>query len=76
MRTNWFCKQLNALKITHFRNPFMNIVTIKASFIPEHLAARFDLVPQKHDSTNQWYKVIMMEHVEIEHLTLLLDELR
>ena len=76
MRTNWFCKQLNALKITHFRNPFMNIVTIKASFIPEHLAARFDLVPQKHDSTNQWYKVIMMEHVEIEHLTLLLDELK
>lgn len=76
MRTNWFCKQLNALKITHFRNPFMNIVTIKASFIAENLAARFDLVPQKHDSTNQWYKVIMMEHVEIEHLTLLLDELR
>ena len=76
MRTNWFCKELNALGIVHFRNPFMNIVTIKASYIPEHLADRFDLVPQKHDHTNQWYKVILMEHVEIEHLTLLLEELK
>lgn len=76
MRTSWFCKELTALGIEYYRNPFMNIVTIKASYIPEHLAERFDLVPQKHDETNQWYKVIMMEHVEIEHLTLLLDELK
>lgn len=76
MRTSWFCKELDSLGIEYFRNPFMNIVTIKASYIPEQLADRFDLVPQKHDETNQWYKVIMMEHVEIEHLTLLLDELK
>ncbi|CAM4048192.1 pyridoxal-dependent decarboxylase [Flavobacterium antarcticum] len=76
MRTKWFCKELDALGIAYFRNPFMNIVTLKASYIPEHLAERFDLVPQKHDHTNQWYKVIMMEHVEIEHLTLLIDELK
>lgn len=76
MRTSWFCKELDSLGIEYFRNPFMNIVTIKASYIPEQLADRFDLVPQKHDNTNQWYKVIMMEHVEIEHLTLLLDELK
>lgn len=76
MRTSWFCKELDSLGIEYFRNPFMNIVTIKASYIPEQLADRFDLVPQKHDDTNQWYKVIMMEHVEIEHLTLLLDELK
>lgn len=76
MRTSWFCRELTALGIEYFRNPFMNIVTIKASYIPESVADRFDLVPQKHDETNQWYKVIMMEHVEIEHLTLLLDELK
>ncbi|WP_432671635.1 pyridoxal phosphate-dependent decarboxylase family protein [Flavobacterium sp. SM2513] len=76
MRTSWFCKELNVLGIEYYRNPFMNIVTIKAKYIPEYLAERFDLVPQKHDDTNQWYKVIMMEHVEIEHLTLLLDELQ
>ena len=76
MRTSWFCKELTALGIEYFRNPFMNIVTIKAAYIKEDLAARFDLVPQKHDDSNKWFKVIMMEHVEIEHLTLLLDELK
>ena len=76
MRTSWFCKELTALGIEYFRNPFMNIVTIKADYLSEEIAARFDLVPQKHDTTNQWYKVIMMEHVEIEHLTLLLDAIK
>lgn len=76
MRTNWFCKELSAIGIVYFRNPFMNIVTIKASYISKPLAELFDLVPQKHDETNQWYKVILMEHVEIEHLTLLLEELK
>lgn len=76
MRTKWFCKELDALGIDYFRNPFMNIVTIKASYISTSTAERFDLVPQKHDATNQWYKVIMMEHVEVEHLTLLLDDLK
>jgi glutamate/tyrosine decarboxylase-like PLP-dependent enzyme len=76
MRTNWFCNELTALKIQYFRNPYMNIVTLKAAYISEELAERFDLVPQKHDKTNQWFKVIMMEHVEIDHLTLLLNELK
>jgi glutamate/tyrosine decarboxylase-like PLP-dependent enzyme len=76
MRTNWFCNELTALKIQYFRNLYMNIVTLKAAYISEALAERFDLVPQKHDKTNQWFKVIMMEHVEIEHLTLLLNELK
>ena len=76
MRTSWFCKELTALGIEYFRNPFMNIVTIKAAYITEDLAARFDLVPQKHDVSNQWFKVIVMEHVEIEHLTLLLNVLK
>ena len=76
MRTNWLCKELNALGIEYFRNPYMNIVTLKAKYVPAELAERFDLVPQKHDETNEWFKVIMMEHVEIEHLTLLLEELK
>jgi glutamate/tyrosine decarboxylase-like PLP-dependent enzyme len=74
MRTNWFCKELTTLGIEHFRNPFMNIVAIKAHYITKNAAERFDLVPQKHNPTNQWYKVILMEHVEVEHLNLLLNE--
>ncbi|MDD3004049.1 pyridoxal-dependent decarboxylase [Flavobacterium sp.] len=76
MRTQWLCNELDALNIEYYRNPFMNIVTIKATHISEEIAKRFDLVPQKHDHNNQWYKVIIMEHVEIEHLTILIDALK
>ena len=77
MRTDWLCKQLDELNVSYFREPDMNIVTIKACHIPAALAHEFDLVPQKHDSeTNQWYKIVLMEHVEVEHLTQFLDKLK
>ncbi|WP_300485184.1 aminotransferase class I/II-fold pyridoxal phosphate-dependent enzyme [Flavobacterium sp.] len=76
MRTNWLCQQLDLLKIPYFREPFMNIVTVRASFVPEQVAERFNLVPQKHDATNQWYKIVVMDHVEIEHLTAFVTALQ
>lgn len=77
MRTDWLCKQLDDLTISYFREPAMNIVTIKAKHISESLAHEFDLVPQKHGSdSNQWYKIVLMEHVEIEHLRLFLERLK
>ncbi|MPT34715.1 MAG: aspartate aminotransferase family protein, partial [Flavobacterium sp.] len=75
MRTTWLCQQLDLLKIPYFREPFMNIVTIRASFIPEQVAERFNLVPQKHDTSNQWYKIVVMDHVEIEHLSAFITAL-
>jgi tyrosine decarboxylase/aspartate 1-decarboxylase len=33
-------------------------------------------VPQKRNEKNQWYKAILMEHVEIEHLPLSVQELK
>lgn len=77
MRTDWLCKQLDELNVSYFREPAMNIVTIRASHIPVALAQEFDLVPQKHNSdSNQWYKIVLMEHVEVEHLSLFLDQLK
>lgn len=68
MRTNWLCKQLDQLGVTYFREPEMNIVTIRRECVPESLAHKYNLVPQTHDETNQWYKIVLMDHVEIEHL--------
>lgn len=77
MRTDWLCNQLDELNISYFREPAMNIVTIQSYHITEALAHEFDLVPQKHNSdTNQWYKIVLMEHVEVEHLKLFLDKLK
>ena len=68
MRTNWLCKQLDQLGVTYFREPEMNIVTIRSECVPETIAHKYNLVPQSHDESNQWYKIVLMDHVEIEHL--------
>ncbi|MDI9255938.1 MULTISPECIES: pyridoxal-dependent decarboxylase [Flavobacterium] len=75
MRTQFLCNQLDALNIPYFREPFMNIVTVKAAHIPKHLAEKYDLVPQQHDENNQWYKIVLMDHVEVEHLTTFIEDL-
>lgn len=68
MRTNWLCKQLDQMGVIYFREPEMNIVTIRSECVPQSIAHKYNLVPQSHDETNQWYKIVLMDHVEIEHL--------
>lgn len=75
MRTQFLCNQLDAMNIQYFREPFMNIVTIKAEYIPEKIAEKYDLVPQQHDHNNKWYKIVLMDHVEVEHLTTFIEDL-
>ena len=76
MRTEWLCEQLGALHVKYFREPFMNIVTIQAEYITPDLVKKFDLVPQKHDENNQWYKIVIMDHVEIDHLMSFITDLK
>ena len=75
MRTQFLCNQLDAMQIQYFREPFMNIVTIKAEYIPIRIAEKYGLVPQQHDENNQWYKIVLMDHVEVEHLTTFIEDL-
>ena len=76
MRTEWLCEQLDALHVKYFREPFMNITTIQAEYITPELVKKFDLVPQKHDGNNQWYKIVIMDHVEIDHLMAFITDLK
>ena len=76
LRTEWFCQQLENLNVEFYRNPHMNIVTLKSKYVPVALAHKFGLVPQTHEGVNNWYKVIMMDHVEIEDLLKFVDELK
>ena len=76
MRTEWLCEQLDALHVKYFREPFMNIATIQAEYITPELVKKFDLVPQKHDENNQWYKIVIMDHVEIDHLMAFITDLK
>lgn len=76
MRTQFLCNELDKLNINYFREPFMNIVTIHAEKIPEKIASAFDLVPQQHNTNNKWYKIVLMDHVEVEHLTTFIAQLK
>jgi len=75
MRTQWLCDQLDELKVAYFREPFMNIVTIQSQFINGNLVKKFDLVPQKHNGANSWYKIVIMDHVEVDHLSTFISDL-
>ena len=76
MRTQFLCNELDKLEIAYFREPFMNIVTIHAENIPEKIAQAFDLVPQQHSKENKWYKIVLMDHVEVDHLTTFINQLK
>eukprot|EP01136_Pigoraptor_vietnamica_P005630 Opistho-1_new@37523 len=75
-RTDWLCKQLTELGFTYYRYPNMNIVTIRAKHIPASIAHQFGLVPDTHDGEPDWYKIVVMDHVEVEHLDEFLNEVR
>ena len=76
MRTQYLCAELDTLGIRYFREPHMNIVTIHSEFIPKTIAEKYDLVPETHNSENKWYKIVLMNHVEVQHLTIFIDELK
>jgi glutamate/tyrosine decarboxylase-like PLP-dependent enzyme len=76
MRTQWLCDELDALEVKYFRDSFMNIVTIQANYISDALEDKYDLVPQKHGKGNLWYKIVIMDHVEIDHLSAFITDLK
>jgi tyrosine decarboxylase / aspartate 1-decarboxylase len=73
-RTDWLCAKLDKMEIEYFRHPDSNIVTIKAEYINPEVALKFYVVPDNHHHPS-WYKIIVMDHVGIEHLELFLDEM-
>ncbi|MEL7161281.1 MAG: pyridoxal-dependent decarboxylase, partial [Bacteroidota bacterium] len=73
-RTDWLCSRLTELGLDFYRNPEANIVTIRAAQVPVEVAKRYHLVPDNHTQP-AWCKVVVMEHVTIEKLLPLVDDL-
>lgn len=74
-RTEWMCKQLSQLNIEYYRHSMSNIITIRSEHLNSEISTKFGLVPDNHSSP-QWYKIVIMEHVTIEKLILLIDEIK
>jgi len=54
----------------------MNIITIKSADLPRELAVKFGLIPDSHDEDNNWYKIVVMDHVQQESLNDFINELK
>lgn len=67
-RTDWCCSELDKLGIAYYRHPKMNIITIRAHFLDKSIVEKFGLVPDTHSGEAQWYKIVVMDHVELVHL--------
>ena len=74
-RTSWLCSQLDKLAIGYYRHPDLNIVTIRACHIPEILAQKYGMVPDTHTGNPNWYKIVVMDHVEVEYLQQFIADL-
>lgn len=66
-RADWLENQLKQLDIGYFRNPYSNILTLRAEGVPLEVAQKFGLVPDNHHAPS-WYKIVIMDHVTIEKL--------
>ena len=75
-RTDWCCKSLDLLGIPYFRDPRMNIITIRPAHLSPLIASRYGLVPDTHHGTPFWYKIVVMDHVELHHLEDFIGELK
>ena len=74
-RTGWMCKQLSQLNIEYYRHPMSNIITIRSEYVNEEVASKFGLVPDNH-AAPKWFKIVIMDHVTIEKLVLLIEDIK
>lgn len=73
--TTRVCNTLDELEIAYFRNPQMNIITIKAGQIPEEICSKYRLVADNFDDP-KWWKIVVMPHTRGVVLDRFLEDLR
>lgn len=74
-RTDYVCERLDKMGVKYFRNPHINIVTIKANNIPNEIAKKYELVADTYEHMPTWWKIVVMDHVKYDLLKRFLDEL-
>ena len=70
------CKDLDDMGIPYFRNPHMNIITLKAGYVPEDLCYKYRLVSDDYTGEAKWWKIVVMPHTKGEVINRFLSELK
>lgn len=74
--TDNLCAALDDLKIPYFRNPQMNIITLKAGFVPEVLCDKYRLVADTYEGETKWWKIVVMPHTKGKVIENFISDLR
>ena len=75
-RTSRLCNKLTALGIEYFRDPFINIIAIRSSYVSGRLAEKYHLVADTYEQEPGWYKIVVMPHVRQGVLDQFVNELQ
>lgn len=75
-KTDYICNSLNNLNVRYFRNDNMNIVTIRSEDISSEICMKYTLVPDSHTDTPQWWKIVVMDHVNWDVIENFIADLR
>ena len=75
-RTDTLCQRLDALGVRYFREPGLNVVTLRAQDVSPAVAEAFQLVPDRHEGVPRWWKVVVMDHVDEPALLAFVEALR
>lgn len=74
-KTERICMQLDRIGVEYFRNPYLNIIAIKAKYLSKHLAHKYYLVSDSYEFEPKWYKIVVMPHVKAGTIDTFLMEL-
>lgn len=75
-RTTDVCCKLDGLGIGYYRNPFINIIAIKAGDIPAHIAEKYFLVADSYEYKPKWWKIVMMPHITHGTIDLFINDIQ
>jgi len=62
--TERICKKLERMGVEYFRDPYLNIITMKAKYISKSIAKKYHLVADSYEFEPKWYKIVVMPHVK------------
>ncbi len=75
-KTSRVCAKLDKMGVEYFRNPAMNIITIKGEYISERLAKNYHLIPSNSEGGANWWKIVVMQHVKQGYLDAFIADLK
>ncbi len=75
-RSSFLCNKLDQMGVQYFRDPRVNIITIKSECISKELALKYGLVADDADGEAKWWKIVVMQHVKQDIIEKFVKELK